>query len=126
MVTLPQYPQHLYMLSHSESSQDATGAWTQQSGVWQHVGLCREETNGRGSTVATAEGQVLVFSSLVQLPVETTRINEGTAVLITRSQHTAEQLTDGNIADWKKSGEVVAQGKCLKFDKGRLHCRMWI
>jgi hypothetical protein len=115
------------MLSHSsESIQDATGAWTQQSGTWQHVGICREETNGRGSTVSTADGKVIVFASLVQLPVGTTRINEGTIVLITRNKHTDGQITDGNIADWKKTGEVVAQGKCMKFDNGRLHCRMWI
>lgn len=126
MVIPTQYYQHLYMLSHNESVQDATGAWTKQSGAWAHVGLCREETNGKGSTVATADGQTLVFSSLVQLPVGTPRINEGTQVLVTRSQHTAEELTEGNIADWKRSGEVVAQGKCMKFDNGRLHCRMWI
>lgn len=124
MVTMPQYYQHLYRLTNGEAVQGANGQWTQQSASWVYVGLCREETNGKGSSVATADGQVLVFSSLVQMPTGTARIDEGTRVLITRSQH--DTITETMITQGKLSGEVVATGRCMKFDSGRLHCRMWL
>lgn len=126
MVTLPQYPQHLYVQSHSEAQQDDTGAWRQTPGVWSYVGACREETNGKGNTVATADGQVLVFASLVQLPVGTPRVDEGKTVLVLRGQAAPDTLTDAFIAEGLHSGEVVIKGVCKKFNMGRLHCRLWI
>jgi hypothetical protein len=125
MVT-SKYYQHLYRLVTNESTQDATGAWVQGSKTWVYVGLCREETNGKGSSVATADGNVLVFSSLVYMPIGTPRIDEGTQILILRNQQDVSNITDTFITDGKISGEVVIIGRCMKFDMGRLHCRMWI
>ena len=34
------------------------------------------------------------------------------------NQHTMEEA--------KISGVVRISGECLKFDKGRLHCRLWV
>ena len=125
MVT-SKYYQHLYRLVTNESTQDATGAGVQGSKSWVYVGLCREETNGKGSSVATADGNVLVFSSLVYMPIGTPRIDEGTQILILRNQQDVSNITDTFITDGKISGEVVIIGRCMKFDMGRLHCRMWI
>ena len=128
MVNLAQYPQHLYMFAQSgASTQDSSGHWErpqQSADGWQYVGMCREETNGKGNTVTTADGQVLVFSSLIQLPTGTTRVNDGCTVIVTRTQPQA--ITDAYIAEGLNSGEVVAKGVCKKFDNGRLHCRLWI
>lgn len=125
MVTMQLYYQHLYKFVASESVQDETGAWEKTQGSWVYVGKCREETNGKGSSVATADGKVLVFSSLVQMPVGTARINEGTRILIVRNLPTSD-ITETFISNGKTSGEVVIDGCCMKFDMGRLHCRMWI
>lgn len=124
MVAMQQYYQHLYRMKNQESVQDSNGQWTQKSASWVYVGICREETNGKGSSVATADGKALVFSSLVQMPTGTARIDEGTLVLITRNQHAT--ITETMITQGKQSGEVVATGRCMKFDSGRLHCRMWL
>lgn len=127
MVNMPQYHQHLYALAQSgESVQDATGNWTAKTKSWVHIGLCREETNGKGNTVTTADGQVLVFSSLIQLPTGTTRIEEGKMVIVTRTEVEAASITDAFIAEGLRTGNVVAKGICKKFDNGRLHCRLWI
>ena len=126
MVNFAQYPQHLYMLTQQgESVQDKTGKWVKPGADgWQYVGLCREETNGKGSTVTTADGQVLVFASLIQLPTGTPRVNEGCNVIVTRTQ--LQAITDAYIAEGLRNGQVVAKGVCKKFDSGRLHCRLWI
>lgn len=127
MVTMPQYHQHLYVLTQQgESVQNANGSWQAQPTQWAHVGLCREETNGKGNTVTTADGQVLVFSSLIQLPTGTPRVSEGKKVIVTRTQVEAASITDAFIAEGMQNGEVVAKGICKKFDNGRLHCRLWI
>ena len=127
MVTLPQYHQHLYVLTQQgEAVQTATGAWQSQAAVWQHVGLCREETNGKGNTVTTADGQVIVFSSLIQLPVGTDRVDEGCTVIVTHTEVEPSTLTNAYITEGLRCGEVVVKGVCKKFDNGRLHCRLWI
>lgn len=128
MVNFPQYYQYLYMFAQdAASTQDSSGHWARppkSADGWQLVGMCREETNGKGNTVTTADGQVLVFASLIQLPVGTTRVNEGCTVIVTRTQ--PNEITDAYIAEGLQSGEVVAKGVCKKFDSGRLHCRLWI
>lgn len=128
MVNFAQYPQFLYVFDQDgASTQDKSGHWERpqkNADGWHLVGMCREETNGKGNTVTTADGQVLVFASLIQLPVGTIRVNEGCTVIVTRTQ--PNEITDAYIAEGLQIGEVVAKGVCKKFDSGRLHCRLWI
>lgn len=128
MVTGKQYYEFLYFLSTQEATQQANGSWTPGTSGWQLKGACREETNGKGSEITTNDGKAIRFASLIQLPVGTTRIPEGTKVIVTR-----EQLqTPANLASEsyrrtaRETGLIVAEGVCLKFDFGRLHSRLWI
>jgi hypothetical protein len=128
MVTSFQYPQYLYALRNEEATQNPnTGSWEAGAGAWELKSICREETNGKGHTVITTDRESIVFSSLIQLPAGTGRINEGTEIMVTRSEALPESLMSTEFVKYaKKSGLIVAQGKCMKFDSGRLHCRLWI
>jgi hypothetical protein len=128
MVGFRQYYQYLYAFRNNEAVKASNGSWeTNGGGTWGLCGLCREETNGKGSAIQTADGQTLVFSSLVQIPQGTPRIDEGTEVFVAREELSAAQLSAaGFIAEAKSTGLIVAHGVCLKYDFGRLHCRMWI
>jgi hypothetical protein len=127
MVGFRPYYQYLYALCHGEAAKAANGSWDAGGGTWELRGSCREETNGRGSAIQTADGRTLVFSSLVQIPQGTPGIDEGTEVLVTRERLDVSLLYDpGFIAEARISGLIAAQGVCLKYDYGRLHCRMWI
>jgi hypothetical protein len=123
-----QYPQYLYALKNSEATQDpTTGYWEDSNTVWELKCICREETNGKGHTISTSGGEAIVFSSIIQIPKGTLRINEGTEILVTREKVNTTNLLDNDfITQEKISGLIIARGKCIKYDFGRLHCRMWI
>lgn len=128
VTTSYQYPQYLYVLnSDKEAVQQPNGSWSTPATGWELKAACREETNGKGNTIQVADGKTLVFSSLVQLPKGTARINEGTEVLVTREEvEPSKLLIPGFIETAKISGLVIAKGVCEKYDFGRLHCRLWI
>ncbi|MDR1348317.1 MAG: hypothetical protein LBJ63_07850 [Prevotellaceae bacterium] len=123
-----QYPQYLYALKNGEAIQDPiTGNWETTSSVWELKGVCREETNGKGHTIVNSGGETIVFSSLIQIPKGTPRINEGAEILVIREKVDTQELLDNDfIAREKISGLIVTNGKCMKYDFGRLHCRLWI
>ncbi len=128
VITSYQYPQYLYAFNNDEEAvQLPNGSWKETVPSWELKAACREETNGKGSTIQTANGNTLVFASLIQLPKGTARINEGTEVLVTREEVEPNQLLEPGFIDSAKiSGLVVAKGICEKYDYGRLHCRLWI
>jgi hypothetical protein len=128
MVATFQYPQYLYALRTEEATQAPnTGSWETSPSVWELKGICREETNGKGHTVTTSGGETIVFSSLIQIPKGTPRINEGTQIAVLREEVLPENLlNDDFVAQSKIAGLIIAVGKCMKYDFGRLHCRMWI
>ena len=128
VTTSYQYPQYLYVLRHGGNSvQGPNGSWETPAPIWELVAACREETNGKGSTIQTADGQTRVFASLIQMPKGTPRIDEGTQITVAREEVHILQLADTKfIASAKASGLIVATGTVEKFDPGRLHCRMWI
>jgi hypothetical protein len=128
MVTTHQYPQYLYALKNDEATKNPnTGSWETPPAVWELHGICREETNGKGHSIATANGETIVFSSLIQIPPGTARINEGAEIAVTREEIDPDELLN---ADFRKQGKIngtiVVTGKCMKYDFGRLHCRLWI
>jgi hypothetical protein len=128
MVTTHQYPQYLYALRTNEATQNpTTGSWETIPAIWELKGICREETNGKGHTIVTSGGETLVFSSLIQIPVGTPRINEGTEIAVTRIELLPDELLNHGLVEQRKiDGTIVAVGKCMKYDFGRLHCRLWI
>lgn len=122
-----QYPHFLYTRASGEGVQDETGGWTGGEAVYEYHSRCREETNGRGTKVAAADGTYRVFSALVQIPVEATHIPEGTEVVITDKEiDPAQLLSEDFVSDATNSGKIRIKGECLKFDEGRLHNRLWI
>ena len=115
MVANYQYPLYLYCKSTGEATKASNGSWVGIAPEWVLAGICREETNGKGTSIQTTDGRFLVFSSLIQLPRGSAKVIEGTEVLIMREK-----------PDVINEGEAIVKGTCLKFDDGRLHCRMWV
>ena len=127
VTTTFQYYQYFYTFHAGEAEQAANGSWIEGRAAWELSAACREETNGKGTSIQTADGRTLVFSSLIQLPKGTARVDEGTKVIVTREPvDEAELLNEDFIKAGKASGLIVASGTCEKFDAGRLHCRLWI
>lgn len=128
VTTSYQYPQYLYALQHDgESVQLPNGSWETPAAAWELKAACWEETNGKGSTIQTADGETRVFASLIQLPKGTAKIPEGTQVIVTREEVEVSQLANTEFVEAAKAtGLVVVTGTCEKFDLGRLHCRLWI
>lgn len=128
VTTSYQYPQYLYALQHNgESVQLPNGSWETPAAAWELKAACREETNGKGLTIQTADGKTRVFASLIQLPKGTAKIPEGTQVIVTREEVEVSQLANADFVEAAKvTGLVVVTGTCEKFDLGRLHCRLWI
>jgi hypothetical protein len=128
MVANYQYPQYLYALRNEEAIQNPnTGSWETGPAAWELKGICREGTNGKGHTVTTSGGETLVFASLIQIPKGTPRVNEGTRIAVTRMEVLPDELLNQDFVEQGKiNGMIVAVGKCMKYDFGRLHCRLWI
>lgn len=127
VTTTHQYYQYLFVHRDEEAVQLPNGSWDTSGGGWELVAACREETNGKGATIVTANGETRIFGSLIQLPKGTARINEGTEVSVLREAVDAAQLSEADFIETAKiTGLVVATGTCAKFDFGRLHCRLWI
>lgn len=125
--TTSQYYQYLYALTSGEATQTDKGSFTSGVAAWQLKAACREETAGRSTKVVTTDGISRDFKSLIQLPVGTQRLDEGTEIIVTSEEVNVTDLLDQDfIATAKSSGIIVAKGPCLKFDYGRLHCRIWI
>lgn len=125
-----QYPHHLYVLSCNEDAeQDANGSWqsTDTDATAKYIGVCRDETNGRSTEENVAQATYRDFKSLIQLPVDTEHITEGTEIVVTDEKIEAEKLLNSEyVAEARQSGLIRITGVVSKFDKGRLHCRIWI
>jgi hypothetical protein len=110
-----QYPHYLYILTVPASTQDASGNWVNNTGnstSWTFHSVCREETNGKGSTINGPDGKSIVYSSAVYLPKSAGNIKEGATVVISQFN----DPTDG----------VRIKGQALKFDNGQLSKRLWV
>lgn len=109
---ITQYPHFLFVKVTAEAVQDENGNWTEASEQWMFNTVCRQQANGKGSSINTIDGQTIVFSSTIHMPLTAIRVNEGMEVLVTESDSV--------------SGVIRARGKVLKFDAGQLHCRLWV
>jgi hypothetical protein len=106
-----QYPHYLFAVKTTESKQGEDGYWSDGESSIELLSMCREETDGRGAEVQTADGTYRRFSSLIQIPKGALVIAPGTNVFVSEDE----------------AGEVVRiNGVALKFDKGQLHSRLWV
>lgn len=108
---MKQYPHALYSDVLSESTQDGDGNWSEQTLVPTLLSVCREETDGRGSEVQSADGNYHQYASIIYLPLSAPDIAEGTVIYVRNSSTaTADRI----------------KGPAVKFDRGQLHCRLWV
>lgn len=106
-----QYPHYLFALTTIGSTQGEDGYWSDEEQKAVFLSMCREETDGRGSEVQTADGTYRKFSSLIQIPKGGLIVEEGASVFVAEDE-------DGS--------SVRIKGTVLKFDKGQLHSRLWV
>lgn len=111
MAAIAQYPHYLFAVETTESCRDDDGNWIPGQTTVVFKSRCREETNGKGSQIQLAGGNFHIFSSLVQLPKGTSKITEGSEVIIT---------------DDAEGNDIRIKGEVLKFSKEQLHSRLWI
>lgn len=111
MARIIQYPHYLFVTEATEAYQDEDGNWVGGGTQLVLKTKCREETNGKGLLVQVAGGEFKLFSSLIQCPEGTSRIQEGTEIV---------------VSDDESGNEVRIKGEVLKCDKGQLHTRLWV
>lgn len=122
-----QYPHFLYVRSSDgEAVQDANGSWQTTGATWKLHAPCREETNGKGTQIQAANGRFVTFASLIQLPTGTQRVGLCQEVAVADRELSPLEQTDEALQSAEAEGVVRIKGECLKFDKGRLHCRLWV
>ncbi len=78
-----QYPHFLYIRTSTEAVQNETGSWVEAEETARYIGVCRDETGGRGSEAHVAQAVFRDYKSLIQAPVGTEHIAEGTEVFVT-------------------------------------------
>ena len=111
-MAVKQYPHHLFVVTGGDAVQNDDGAWvTDDATETQLVSVCREETNGRGNELSVGGGKFFKYSSVVYLPKGTQLISENATVF---------------FSDFADGSSVRIKGQALKFDRGQLHCRLWI
>ena len=111
-MAVKQYPHHLFVVTGGEAVQNADGAWvTDGVSETQFVSVCREETNGRGNELSVGGGKFFKYSSVVYLPKDAKIVCENATVF---------------VSDFADGSSVRIKGQALKFDRGQLHCRLWI
>ena len=112
MPKVRQYPHFLFVQTAASGAvQDADGNWVPKTTSWTLVGPCREETGGRGTKVMLTDGRTVVFTALIQCPVGSPKITEGSRIM---------------VANDNAGTDVLVTGECLKSDPGQLHTRHWI
>ena len=116
-----QYPHYLYSLHSEPATRNEKGDFVPGARRWQYHGRCREETNGRGAEIWTADQKAYVFASLIQMPRGTSRIAEGTTLIVTNTELETLSIDSNAIIPGMR-----IMGTCAKFDEGQLHCRLWL
>lgn len=119
-----QYPRYVYALYGGEAELGDDGVYRQTEAEWRFVSMGRDETNGKGSEVPTADGETIKFAATVYLPLSCTHISEGTPVVISTRQLTNTELS--RAKELMTDGTVTIVSQCYRFSRGQLNVRMWI
>lgn len=105
-----QYPYSLYELKVIDSVYDEnTGGYTEAKEEWVFVSKCRDEANGGGGKIVTADGETYVFGATVYMPKSTTNV-----------------LLNAMIKVEDESGSIRLQGQNKLFKPEQLHSRLWV
>lgn len=110
---IKQYPHKLYLeaLPATNSTQDGDGNYDAQSSTPTLLGDCREETDGRGREIQGIDGKSYRYSSVIYLPKSAQDLRFGDVVFVRDAVTSTTNRIKGNV---------------LKFDRGQLHCRIWL
>ena len=141
-MVVKQYPHYLYAWHSTGATRAENGDFIPGRGSWTFHTMCREETNGKGEEIYTADQKAYKFAALVQMPVGTPRIPEGTCVMVSDQplpdieigiadiEGSALEDSDGGSigvpGNMHDVPNVRIYGACAKFDSGQLHCRLWL
>lgn len=112
------------METAGDTTIDENGDRVPAPSYWQYAGRCREESNGKGECITTADFKTYKFSSLIQMPAGTEKIDEGIRILVSAQPLDPNGIDDGFLDESASSVRLI--GTCAKFDEGRLHCRLWV
>jgi len=104
-----QYPYFLYAYLTGTSTQDSVGNWIETGGSWTNISVCRDETNTRANQITLQDETAYVYESLIQLPVNCQKVESDIEIEVRDSE-----------------GNVRVKGKCRRFSKDQLHCRLWL
>jgi hypothetical protein len=109
---IKQYPHVLYgVATPGDSTRDTDGNWNTQVATTPLLSVCREETNGRGREIQGTDGKFYKYASVVFLPISCADIAFGRTVYVKDSTTATIERIRGTV---------------LKFDRGQMHCRLWV
>lgn len=103
------YPYDLYILEKKEADYNPeNGSFGGNDVNWVYAGKCRDEINGKGAKIITADGSLFEFSSVIYTPLGTK---------LPKSGDTVKVLNDC---------EVRIQKDVVNTKEDRLHKRIWL
>lgn len=104
------FPYRLMVFVKSEAVyNEADGTYTPGTEGWVNLSKCRDEGNGGGSKIVTADSEVYVYGAVVYLPKRCPKVAVGEKIRVTDE--------DGNIR---------IEGDTKLFKKEQLHARLWL
>lgn len=122
-----QYPQYMYAKrTAATSTRDENGVFIpNSSGSWRYVGKCRYESNGKGTEIKTDDSKTVVFSG-VAYSQTAEDVSNNTQIIITRSEHSPDDIPAMTGANWARNPDIVIVGMNLKTDKTQMHTKYYI
>ena len=108
-----QYPHVLFanLFPAGDSAQDSEGNWSEKTPTPTLLSECREVTDGRGRELQGADGKMHKYTSVIFLPLTCPDIAFGATIY---------------VKDTTASTSERIRGTALKFDRGQMHCRLWV
>lgn len=105
-----QFPYTLKVLKKTEAVYDEeSGNFIPGSEKWICVSQCRDEGNGGGGKIVTADSEVYVYGAVIYLPKSCPNVDLGAKI----------QVVD-------KDGNVRLSGDNKLFKKEQMHARLWL
>jgi len=105
------YPHYLYIEDSILYKNETTGEFETTENGSVLYSVCREQVNSPGKVINGADGDSIVFSSVIHLPLGTRQIKEGTEITV--------------YSDENKVFKRI-EGKVLRFSADSQHCRIWV
>lgn len=123
-MVVTQYPHFLYVRCSEPATRAENGDFIPGRSSLLFLTRCREETNGAGQEIITADQRTYKFASTIYMPQGTQPVPEGTQVVVSGTELKCEACCD-ECQRCQKAG-IRITGECRKFDPGQLHARLWL